>query len=380
MPVYPGKRMFALFQPRYRKEASLVLKNAAKMLHAQRDLKKPEALAEMEESLKNLKATLKTGGREEVEKATANVEEKFGQHFPTVADAGWRENVEVFLVAVVVALGVRTYFLQPFTIPTGSMQPTLNGIIGHVTNEPPPNPLVRLSDFVLHGRKYLNTIATSDDQVVNLVDHAWPVIPWTEVVCSHSSYHLWAPADTLKQAFGLYPGRELTAGQPVARGYFDTGDHVFVDKFSYNFFPPQRSNVFVFTTAGIAGIQDNLMFRGIEGSEFYIKRLAGTPGDTMQIKTPQLFINGQVAQEPGFQRVMSLQDGYRGYSQGQPSMMLLDDPASTFTLPPKNYFALGDNSYNSADSRYWGTVPQENIMGRALFVYWPFLPHWGIIH
>jgi len=48
-------------------------------------------------------------------------------------------------------------------------------------------------------------------------------------------------------------------------------------------------------------------------------------------------------------------------------------------VPPGRYFAMGDNSFNSSDSRYWGTVPQDNLMGKGLFVYWPFLPHWGFV-
>jgi signal peptidase I len=48
-------------------------------------------------------------------------------------------------------------------------------------------------------------------------------------------------------------------------------------------------------------------------------------------------------------------------------------------VPPRNYFALGDNSFHSSDSRDWGTVPQENIMGHGVFVYWPFGKHWGFI-
>jgi signal peptidase I len=48
-------------------------------------------------------------------------------------------------------------------------------------------------------------------------------------------------------------------------------------------------------------------------------------------------------------------------------------------VPKDGYFAMGDNSYNSYDSRYWGPVPQENLVGRGLFVYWPFNRHWGLI-
>ncbi|MGB8354932.1 MAG: signal peptidase I, partial [Chthoniobacteraceae bacterium] len=80
----------------------------------------------------------------------------------------------------------------------------------------------------------------------------------------------------------------------------------------------------------------------------------------------------------GFKRVMAAKDGYRGYGQG-PNYGNLSEPDSVFPVPPKCYFALGDNSYNSADSRYWGIVPQQNIMGYGLLVYWPFNSHWGLI-
>ena len=84
-----------------------------------------------------------------------------------------------------------------------------------------------------------------------------------------------------------------------------------------------------------------------------------------------------------FERVMSgtfehPKDGYRGYASG-PSFGYLYSPDATFRVPEKRYFALGDNSYNSADSRYWGTVPEENLMGCGMFVYWPFTKHWGFI-
>ncbi len=55
------------------------------------------------------------------------------------------------------------------------------------------------------------------------------------------------------------------------------------------------------------------------------------------------------------------------------------DLAKPFRVPDEGYFAMGDNSYNSLDSRYWGPVPEENLVGRGLFVYWPFNRHWGLI-
>ena len=59
--------------------------------------------------------------------------------------------------------------------------------------------------------------------------------------------------------------------------------------------------------------------------------------------------------------------------------MIMRAPDDPFTVPEKHYFAMGDNSKHSSDSRAWGPVPQQNIMGRAVFVYWPFTPHWGLI-
>jgi signal peptidase I len=78
---------------------------------------------------------------------------------------------------------------------------------------------------------------------------------------------------------------------------------------------------------------------------------------------------------------MSMQDGYGGYGFGFPTflMPILRSAEDPYTVPPRHYFAMGDNSYHSSDSRDWGPVPQQNIMGRGVFVYWPFGPHWGFI-
>ena len=141
---------------------------------------------------------------------------------------------------------------------------------------------------------------------------------------------------------------------------------------------PRRADVFVFKTNNIIGLPP-----APDGtSQHYIKRLAGLPGDTLRIQAPYLFINGKPAQEPQFKRVESRQDGYTGYTNDRPdlqAMVYLGTPNSTVTVPPHSYFALGDNSANSLDSRYWGFVPEENVVGRGLFVYWPFTKHWGFV-
>ena len=100
-----------------------------------------------------------------------------------------------------------------------------------------------------------------------------------------------------------------------------------------------------------------------------------------------LFKQGKLAEGRCFERVMAGTpdqpvNGYEGYAQGFPSFLMpvLRTPQDPYTIPARHYWAMGDNSYHSSDSRDWGPVPQENIMGRGVFVYWPFTPHFGLIH
>ena len=73
---------------------------------------------------------------------------------------------------------------------------------------------------------------------------------------------------------------------------------------------------------------------------------------------------------------MAAKDGYRGYSNTRPCSAR----RRTLSRSAESYFAMGDNSYNSSDSRVWGVVPAGNVVGRGLVVYWPFTRHWGLIH
>jgi signal peptidase I len=374
--------MFSIFTPRYIKQGRNLAKHARKLLAYKRDILREGALAELEGSVVALDESLRARDRQAVEQSAEKLDAVFSKHIPQRPNDGWRENVEVLVVAIVLAIGVRSYFLQPFTIPTGSMQPTLNGIVGHPADTPPPSLPVRVWEAVVRGRSYVNTVCERDETVTNMVEKHWlRFFVFTDVQTTSGSHTIHAPRETLQRFFQVKPGREYKAGEAIARGCVDPGDMVFVDKLSYNFRAPHAGEVFVFKTTGIRYIEQSLRMQGIEGSQFYIKRLAGTPGDELNVQPPLLYRNGSVARERGFARVMTgtydnPHDGYRGYGNGPE---FLTNPDSKYRLPEHRYFAMGDNSYNSSDSRYWGTVPEKNITGHGLFVYWPFLPHWGLI-
>ena len=384
--------------PRHVKYGREFVKDAKKLLDYKRDLLDAQTVADTEAGIGKLEGAVKSRDARAIESAAKALDEQCGKFVKPQADSGLRENCEVFLVAIVVALGVRTYFIQPFTIPTGSMFPTLNGIIGTKTQEPPPNIVTRLAQFAWNGRSYVNVVAKTDDVIVSYHEiSTFPLTNWnipprlatrTELVGKRSSYVVDCPIDTLMRDL-MVSAREFKAGDVIARGYYDTGDHVFVDKMTYNFRTPHRGEVFVFNTQHIPTHENQR--NNMQGpSQFYIKRLAGTPEDTLQVRPPELFINGKRAEGFGFERVMTAKDGYNGYSNGSEQfdsygkryilpMHLLTTPDSSFKVDPKHYFAMGDNSLHSSDSRDWGMVPQENIMGRGVFVYWPFTRHFGLI-
>lgn len=366
-----------LFTPRHIKEGRHYRHALKRLIHYKMDILPERDLAVLRELLARLKQALKSRKREEIYAVREEIERAVGRIAPPPKDAGWRENVEVFLVAIVIAAGVRAYLLQPFKIPTGSMQPTLYGIVGTPTSTTPPNPLSRIFQLFWLGRHYLDITAKEAEVIVELREATYlNFFTFTTIVGENNSYTVFAPRDTLFRDFGVQPRRVYQKGETIARGYVQTGDQVFVDKMSYHFVKPGRGDVFVFKTNGIRRIEIGLP-PGVE-SQHYIKRLAGIPGDTLRIDAPFLFINGRMASEWVFQRVMSGNDGYRGYSNMHqfPYLSAPDDP---FTVPDGTYFALGDNSYFSRDSRDFGPVPDPNVTGRGLFVYWPFGERWGFI-
>jgi signal peptidase I len=306
--------------------------------------------------------------------------------FPARPHDAWRENLEVVFVAIVAALALRAYFLQPFKIPTGSMEPTLFGIEPHATEGEPPAFPVRVFEQLVFGRTYgyirfdkpMTLIGAQSGQLTQWFEYT--DLFFADDAGNRESRRLWINAGQLQAKFGLHRDQHFAANEVVVDFINDTGDQVLVNKMAYNFRLPRAGEVFVFKTTGIAGIEDELREHGVEGSQFYIKRCVGLPGQTLRVDPPYLVIDGERDRvNAAMKRVEAAQDGYRGYGILGGRQKYLLTPQETYKVDPDTFWAMGDNSYNSADSRFWGPVPRANVVGTAWIVYWPFGPRWGRI-
>lgn len=426
--------MVHFFHPSWLKKAERLSKGVKKFIAYQKDLIPPAKMAEVNEVRAAFDAAIRARDRQALEgkeaagdkKAVEGLEKKLlkvcEMAVPNYNSSPLKENVEVIIVAVIVALGIRAYFLQPFKIPTASMQPTLNGIIATRLegNQTSPNVLVQSWQFIWNGRNYVNCVIPKDwgtTQLTGFIQYSKAnFFTLTELHFANGKTDtIYAPArqvfrdlcwnERLRDLgrslasddtpagrmitfgeFGLNQDM-TTRGQPYlpdvhggevfARGFVESGDQLLVDKVSYHFRRPHRDEVFVFSTEGIAGIGK---------TQHYIKRLTALPGDRLAVEPPNLIINGEKATGPGTARVMSAKNGYHGYTLPtyQPPLQNFVGPGdgtrtAEVVVPDKSYMAMGDNSADSFDSRNWGPVPERNLVGPALLVYWPFANHWGLI-
>jgi len=173
------------------------------------------------------------------------------------------------------------------------------------------------------------------------------------------------------------------------------GDWLFVNKAIYGahvpfsraslpaYREPKRGDVVVF----VSPYQGDEAAQGRDPTPTLVKRLVGTPGDTLYMRNAVLYVNG-VAQRQGFgataaadpgmanevnplfdwQKKVGLRSSRFGAAPAQPT----HDNWGPVVVPPQRLFMMGDSRYNSKDSRYWGFVPRENVRGKPLFVYYSY--------
>ena len=124
----------------------------------------------------------------------------------------------------------------------------------------------------------------------------------------------------------------------------EINDRLIIEKISYRFRTPQRGDVVVFSPT------DKLKEQNFKDA--FIKRVIGLPGDTVEVKGETVLVNGNALREKYIEESPNYQYG-------------------PVTVPDDEYLVLGDNRNNSYDSHYWGFVPRENLIGRAVVRFWP---------
>ncbi len=149
--------------------------------------------------------------------------------------------------------------------------------------------------------------------------------------------------ETLVLAVVLYFGINAVSARVLVDGFsmrptLQDGEYILVNKLAYKFSEPVRGDIVVFVFP-------------VNPEEDLIKRIIGVPGDTITIQDGMLTVNGVVVDEP----YINAPPAYNG----------------TWQVPKGELFVLGDNRNDSRDSHQWGLLPIENVIGRAVLIYWP---------
>jgi signal peptidase I len=371
------------------------------ILAAQRDVISADAVAVLESALAEVHALLlQTSERKPLLEQMSKLEKVANQHLKPYPHAGWRENVEVFLVAVALALGIRTFFLQPFKIPTGSMQPTLYGIHQIAPEagrwaQPDlviPGFVSRFVDSWVHGVTYHHQVAKSGGRLTAASPPKKFLLfnLYQKFRVGPDEYTEWFPPDSLLTRAGLaspdlqgFNPREFQPGEDILKLSVRSGDYLFVDRLTYNFRPPKRGEIIVFETKGITQLPQD---------QFYIKRLTVLGNERVRIGDDRhLVINGTNrldASTPHFENVYSFdpqqspaESRFSGHvnlgTSGRQLGKLFPDGSAEVTTRPHHYMVMGDNTLNSSDSRDWGDFSRTNVIGRSWLVYWPISERFG---
>lgn len=249
-----------------------------------------------------------------------------------------REWADALVIAFVVAMFIRTFVVELFKIPSGSMSPTL------------------LGDFVAEGTA---TDRNGDGHEYLLISD--PVGDIVQVFEKQPDGHY------------IYEGKRsrftLTSSQQVLlESNVHREEHrILVNKFSYWFKKPERGDVVIFRvpfkTEPVAYERNGVSIPGAayhRDQSVYVKRAVALGGEQLRIGDDNhLYVNGEMVTDPEI--IAKLQ-----YSNPE------GRPDYDIEVPEDHLVVFGDNSDNSLDSRYWGPLPENNLRGKAVWRYWPF--------
>jgi signal peptidase I len=400
-----------------RKKATELLNSANKIYHYRRDVTAPEDLQILERRTTELHEVIKNKASETeaIETAIVSLDSQLrkvgGKLYPKTF---LNDNIEVIIVAAIVVIGIRSFFFQPFIIPTNSMYPTYSGMRDVVyAEDQSPNKLQQVFNFFTLGARHYKLPATTSGELSLQYarTNSGSAIPYFEIVQGRKwfgilpaqfkqytfyvdevPHSLRVPADfqmdgmiddllgedsrrivsTDRRLEQWATGRTVIPGDTILSFDITLGDALFVDRLTYHFRKPNAGDPFVFRTQKI--LQAVGKATGDYTPKYYIKRIGGVENETLEIVDHALLVNGEPRDEVlAFRQNAALEGEYVGYQ----NVKLLAEGKS-MKVPANSFVALGDNSANSADSRYWGFVPQESVIGRAIFIYYPFTKRWGL--
>lgn len=417
------------------KEARELLRHAAKVVRYRGDVIPAGNLAELNAAREQLAtlAAAKPPGKEALKNGAATLEKILrrdgGRIYPLGMAGDW---TETFVIAAILAGGVRAFLFQPFKIPTNSMYPTFHGMTAEVyaDKEPEPNAAVKLARKIAFGATHYAPVSPVDGEVfIPLQGGNFETPEKTldtgilgtrilrepadirRLVVDGRSVTFVTPADfnmrepLLKAFFPeeaalpvteqerwqavfekaranndivldgkrayLRTHKTVKAGEPVIRFDILTGDMVVVDRLSYHFVKPKAGDDFVFRTREVPGFNP-------PRDDFYIKRLVGEPLDKLEVKDGKLLRNGVVASgNIGFDMNNAHRTDLEYFGYGAWIGNHSYDLSTEFEVPAASYWAMGDNSANSADSREFGRVPEKAVVGKAVFILYPFTRRTG---
>jgi len=432
--------MFPVFTQKQalRKEAQAVLEGAEKVVLYRQDILATDVV----ENIKRLEAQLKDTFKakkfnpEKLEEDTNALKEVLVEHggkiFPVTMLGDW---VEMLVMAAIVAGGIRSFFLQPFKIPTNSMWPTYNGMTSVVRAPSDEVPTIteqvigKITDwsstYVIQAQESglvkipLEFVGYDGSVKRYRLRHRTPGAEYQEIYIGKYAQAISVPQDfnlegvllrTFYPHYAELPLRrqdnerwekvieqaqlnnliEETANGPMLKTpiivqagenllNFDilTGDMLFVDRVSSHFVNPSRGDTFVFRTHNIPG----LAVQGVPSQNYYVKRLVGIPGDKLRVDSDgKLYVNGSEVTSPepmALNSQTAISRNYYGYLADIGNFAYAIPLTKEYQVTAGRYYSLGDNSANSFDSRGWGEVPEKDLVGRPLFILHPFSARWG---